>query len=296
MVTIDDMINRNIEEKPDLSFDQEDIEKRLGMPSGKFTSPSLLLPLIMAIVGTLLFYGLLLLPGLRLLWNSFTDNPVSYAIVFFSAWAAAILIIKRLKLSLQQKALRLDLIPPDAPGFTVTASSAEQLLKRLYNKVDSPQRFLLIRRIHNALSNLKNIGRVGDVKDILQAEAENDEAQMDSSYTFLQGLVWAIPVLGFIGTVLGLSVALGEFGSVLDKSGAGSDMSAITGALQDVTGGLATAFQTTLQGLVAALFIHMTMIGVKRSEEQFLDLCSEYCQKHIIARIKLIMPESEIIE
>ena len=45
----------------------------------------------------------------------------------------------------------------------------------------------------------------------LDGEAENDENQVSSSYTLLNGLVWAIPVLGFIGTVQGLSQAIGKF-------------------------------------------------------------------------------------
>ena len=34
---------------------------------------------------------------------------------------------------------------------------------------------------------------------------------MDTSYLMLSGFVWAIPVLGFIGTVLGLSDAICDF-------------------------------------------------------------------------------------
>ena len=35
----------------------------------------------------------------------------------------------------------------------------------------------------------------------------------------IKGLNWAIPVLGFIGTVLGLSIAIAKFGDVLANSG-----------------------------------------------------------------------------
>jgi hypothetical protein len=46
-------------------------------------------------------------------------------------------------------------------------------------------------------------------------------------------------VLGFIGTVIGLSEAIGQFSGVL---GASSDVDQISQALRGVTGGLATAF------------------------------------------------------
>ena len=71
---------------------------------------------------------------------------------------------------------------------------------------------------------------------------------MASSYILLNGLVWATPVLGFIGTVLGLSAAIGEFTQTLGVDS--TDLAAIKLSLTGVTGGLATAFETTLVALV----------------------------------------------
>ena len=209
---------------------------------------------------------------------------VPYAIVFLAAWSCTILLVKRSKLSLQRRALSLNILPSEDPGFVLTPASAEQVLAKVYQSVYDPQKFVLTRRIHNALANLRNMRRIGDVNEVLQAQAENDEGQMDSSYTLLRGLIWAIPVLGFIGTVWGLSKALGSFGGVLSTAG---KMNELRSALQNVTGGLSTAFETTLEGLVAALFVQMFMIALRRREEQFLDDCSDYCQRVIVGRLRL---------
>ena len=107
---------------------------------------------------------------------------------------------------------------------------------------------------------------------------------METSYAMVQGFVWAIPVLGFIGTVLGLSEAIGEFGSVLESS---QDVSVMTQSLKGVTGGLATAFETTLLALVAALIIQLVMTVLKKSEEEFLDAAMEYCIRNVIGRLRL---------
>jgi biopolymer transport protein ExbB/TolQ len=64
-------------------------------------------------------------------------------------------------------------------------------------------------------------------------------------------------------------------------------------ALQGVTSGLATAFETTLVGLVAALAIHLVMILIKRREEQFLDACKDYCQKYVVGRLRLTAVQEE---
>jgi biopolymer transport protein ExbB/TolQ len=132
--------------------------------------------------------------------------------------------------------------------------------------------------------------RIGDVRDTLESQAEFDEALAESGYTFLRALIWAIPVLGFIGTVLGLSAAVGAFSAVL---AAASEIDQIKPALREVTSGLAVAFETTLQGLLGALVVHLLMTSVKRSEERFLDDCREYTQRQIVGRLRLFAGEAD---
>ena len=211
-------------------------------------------------------------------------GPIPYAIVLFSSWAVAILALKFLKLRLQQRALHIETVPSD-PGFVLSPRTVDDVLNRLYLAADDPRQFLLLNRIKIALSNLKNLGRVTDADEILQSLAANDESSMETSYALLQGFIWAIPVLGFIGTVQGLSLAIGGFGSVLSST---SELSQIKDALREVTAGLAIAFETTMQGLVAALCIQLMMTALKKSEEEFLDSCQEYCSRNIVGRLRLM--------
>jgi len=273
----------------DLSFDRQDLERRLGLPAGRFTSAGPLLAPLLAIVLTGGVYGALSASPDSLVTAMFTRNVViSGAIVFLTTWSLMIILIKGAKLSLQRKALTLDLLPVEDPGFVLTPASAEELLVRLHRRVDDPARFMLTRRINNVLANLRNIGRIADVDQGLRTQAENDEGQADSSYTVLRGFIWAIPILGFIGTVLGLSLAMSSFGAVLSEAG---EMEELRDALKKVVGGLAVAFETTLQGLVAALVVHLLMTRMRRREEQFLDDCKEYCQKYLVGRLRLARDE-----
>lgn len=291
MKTLSDMAKEQSGSDERLSLDRADIERRLGLPAGPFTSPGAVMTLLGAAVLTVAFYALLTRIPESAFTSMFTQRGVvPYVIVFFSSWSVMILLVKLGKLRAQRKALAIDLLPEDDPGFVLTVASAQNVLERLYRSVDDPQRFLLTKRIHNALANLKNIGRAGDVDEILRTQAENDEAVVDSSYTVVRGLIWAIPVLGFIGTVQGLSGALGSFWGVVSKAG---EIAEMRDALQGVTGGLSTAFETTLIGLVAALAIHLIMIFVRRREEQFLDACKDYCQKYVVGRLRLSMDRSE---
>ena len=59
-------------------------------------------------------------------------------------------------------------------------------------------------------------------------------------------------------------------------------------ALKNVTGGLGVAFDTTLEALVAALVIQMMVTFLRKSEQEFLDDCSEYCTRKIVNKLKLL--------
>jgi hypothetical protein len=203
---------------------------------------------------------------------------------FFFTLGISVLWIKRSKLRFQRQALLVTAVPDD-PEFILNETTATSVLSRIHEIVDHPRHFVVLNRIDRALSNLRNIGQIGDVASMLRAQSENDEDQIASSYTLINGLVWAIPVLGFIGTVLGLSHAIGGFGATLQ---AASDIDTIRNSLQGVTAGLSTAFETTLIALVYALVLQLGISYQQRSEMTFMDECNDYCHSHVVARLRLI--------
>lgn len=272
-----------------LPWSRMDFEQRLGFRGGRFTRTNSVLTFVMGLLITAVFYAALIPFHDSFIARSFTERgPTPYAIAFFSAWGLAILFVKSRKLPLQRRALTYDVVPPNH-DFVLSSSTVDEIMHRIYATVDDPKHFILFNRIAIALSNLRNLGRVADVDDILRSQADQDESVLETSYALVQGFVWAIPVLGFIGTVLGLSEAIGSFGSVL---GASSDVSELKPALQGVTAGLGTAFETTLQALVAALFIQLWLTGLRKGEEEFLDECSEYCIRNVVGRLRIMPYES----
>jgi biopolymer transport protein ExbB/TolQ len=179
--------------------------------------------------------------------------------------------------------LRLKPVPVD-PDFILNRETARDVLLKLRGEVDDTRHFILSNRVDRALSNMQNLGLVSDVSNILSTQAEFDEDQLASSYTLVNGFLWAIPVFGFIGTVLGLSQAIGAFGVTLKSA---ADLSALKTSLQDVTGGLSTAFETTLVALVCALIVQLLLSYIQAREAQFLDDCNEYCHANIVSKLKL---------
>ncbi len=268
-----------------LSWFRRDPEQRLGFRGGRFTKVNPALPLLLAVVLSAAFYAAILALGQGALVDMFLRRgPTQYATVFFTAWALGILWFKWRKLRFQRQALEY-LVVPDTPNFVLAPTTVDEVIQRIYQTADEPRQFTLFNRITVALANLRNLGRVTDVDDILRSQAEQDEAIVENSYALVEGFVWAIPVLGFIGTVLGLSQAISEFTTVLS---AGRDVGAIAEGLRGVTAGLATAFETTLVALVAALAIQLLMVTLRRSESEFLEACAEYCTRHIVGRLRLL--------
>lgn len=268
-----------------LSVARSDIERKFGVSAaGGMAVNSGFAGIIALVLTTLFFLGVHFLPASYFRAMLLDRGPTQYATVFLGIWSVVILIIKRNKLSVQRKALQHAVIPENHE-FVLTSQTADQVIRNIHALADDPTRYLVYNRILISLSNLKNLGRVSDVDDILRSSAERDESAHQTSFATLGGFLWAIPVLGFIGTVLGLAGAIGNFSSLLEKQ---SDVSGIVGSLKEVTGGLSTAFETTLLALVVALVIQLWITSQRKAEEMFLDDCQEYCLKQIVSRIKIL--------
>jgi biopolymer transport protein ExbB/TolQ len=274
-----------------LAWTQNDIENRFGFKGGRYTNVNHLFAFLLGLLAAALLYAFAVflfprVPGASVLTTILLRPANQFAIIpatLFFFGGLAVLWLKRHKLHFQEQALQLSAVPAE-PEFVLTETSAASVLARIHSLVDHPRHFVLLNRIDRALSNLKNMGQVNDVSSILRTQAENDEDLVASSYTLVNGLVWAIPVLGFIGTVLGLSLAIGKFTQTLQAAG---DISLIRNSLQGVTGGLATAFESTLVALSYTLVLQLAITFLQKREMAFLDECNDYCHSHIVSKLRL---------
>jgi len=278
-----------------LDWGNKDIEQRIGLSGGRFTRANTFFTFVIGIFLTLVFYGTcfyIFEPNgiLENLCQKFTSRGFTpYAIVFLFFWGMATLFVKWRKLNFQEKALDLAVVPQE-PDFSLNPESAKAVLARTDTLVDSARNFILLNRIEVALSNLRNIGQISDVSSILGNQSKIDEQQVASSYNLIRGFIWATPVLGFIGTVLGLGDAIGGFGQTISGT---QEVEAIKESLGGVTAGLSTAFDTTLVGLLATISLHFITNFLKFRESLFLDQCNDYCQVHVLAKLKLKAQEED---
>jgi biopolymer transport protein ExbB/TolQ len=277
-------------EEPALNWSRCDPERRLGARGKGALSVGMLPSGLLAIIATLMLYGGIYFCSEYYFAQMLLDRgPTQYACVLLGFWAFFILIFKRYKLLLQRAPLKFPLTS-DHHGFVLTSRTVDEVTNKIDAMAVDPARFIVFNRILIALSSLKNLGRVSDIDEILRSVGEKDESAMETSFSQLNGFLWAIPVLGFIGTVLGLSQSLSNFGSLLDES---SDVGSIVSSLKQITGGLSTAFETTLVALVIALALQLMMTVQKQNEEEFLDEVSDYCLRQITSRIRILPLEEE---
>ena len=269
-----------------------DLERRIGFSGGRFTGPKPLPAFLAGSILTVVFYALVMwidphVPLAQPVTRAFLRQAnlwtvVPLCLLFFSS--VALLVGKILKLGVQKKAMGWAVVPASA-DFVLNENTAEAVLQRIQELVDQPDQFVILNRIERGLSNLHYLGQVSEVSSVLRGQAEDDEKTVASSFTLLQGLVWAMPVLGFVGTAQGLAFAMGRFRLVLGDQG--TDLAAIKQSLQEVTLGLSTSFETTLVALVFALAIQVWITFRQRAELEFLDSCNDYCQRFVISKLRL---------
>lgn len=121
------------------------------------------------------------------------------------------------------------------------------------------------------------IGRsVDQASTLLNSSLELFLHEIDLRYSMIRYVVWVIPTLGFIGTVIGISLALAYAGEV--------DVQDPT-LLAELTKRLAVAFNTTLLALVMSAILVLLQHIVQAREEGALNRAGQYCLDNLINRL-----------
>jgi len=107
--------------------------------------------------------------------------------------------------------------------------------------------------------------------DVDETFGIKEREYMRSSFSLSRFMVWAIPIMGFIGTVWGISNGISHFSDAMTATNSVTDVSAMLKEnLPMVTSSLATAFDTTLLALLLSIPLMMLMLSLEKSEEAYL--------------------------
>ncbi len=118
--------------------------------------------------------------------------------------------------------------------------------------------------------------------EMAKEESELDAAASDSSFRMNRLFIWALPVLGFIGTVYGVSLAVSNFAGFLQGAVTPEAIKVQVGL---ITTGLGVAFYTTLLGLIFATIAAFASLSIEKVEEGMLEQIDELVENNLVLRL-----------
>jgi hypothetical protein len=232
---------------------------------------------------TIVFYLLLQPFPDSMLYELFARRGwVPYVIITTSSWALFLLAAKLRRLREESRVLDAEWIETPLPG-RLRPCDAKTVLGHLASLPAPAGESFLVARLTRALRHFDARRRVVEVVEHLASESRADDLRVDASYGLVRVFVWAVPTLGFIGTVIGIGAAVGGFSDTLEAASSLESMKESIGA---VTGGLGVAFDTTLLALVMSMLIMFPANAVQRLEETLLGRVDDYCTEHLVQRLE----------
>ncbi len=209
---------------------------------------------------------------------------IQHAITLVTCWGLSILVLRYLAVQreLSNAELELELIPLEI-GLQITPDNVEQFLDHIAKLAPSQQQSILARRIRGALEHFKHRNNVSEVQGYLSTQAEIDASAVDTGYTLLRAFIWVCPILGFIGTVWGISGGVTELAQMVSSGKV--DGETLVAGIHGVTAGLATAFDTTLLGLICVIFLMFPCETLRKTEYAMLDRVEEFANESLLRRM-----------
>jgi biopolymer transport protein ExbB/TolQ len=188
-------------------------------------------------------------------------------------WALAIMGYKSRRGSRERDMLDRRLL--DIPeGTTVLPQDAREYSRALEALPEVEQDYLLPRTLISALQRFATTGSIQAVSDTIKENCEIESDRLDSEMSMVRYIAWAIPSIGFIGTVRGIGDALTQAHR------------AVQGDISGVTEALGVAFNSTFIALLLSLLLMFVLHQLQlKQERQVLDTES-YVDERLLANLQ----------
>ena len=197
-------------------------------------------------------------------------------LMFFLGWGE---IWTRLRQTgLNQVPMQHKLLPEDSETM-LRASDLGPIYRRVMEGAYEEDAFLP-RLIKRTILQFQSSRSVDQANSLLNSTLELCQHEVELRYNMLRYLVWLIPTLGFIGTVIGIAQALSTLGGV-DFS----DQTAMGAMMGEMTSALGVAFYTTLLALLQSAVLVFAVHVVQAREERVLNRAGQYCIDNLINRL-----------
>lgn len=152
--------------------------------------------------------------------------------------------------------------PEEAAGIAATLPAADEA------------RGYLPQRLREAIDYVVRTGSADDLEDHLKYLADVDAVRASQGYGLVRFIVWAIPIMGFLGTVIGITVAIANLSPTQMEN------------ISDVVAGLGTAFDTTATALGLSMVLMFMQFVIDRAEQRLLVRVDEAAWRGLAGRFQ----------
>ncbi|MFU8816492.1 MAG: MotA/TolQ/ExbB proton channel family protein [Pseudomonadales bacterium] len=189
-------------------------------------------------------------------------------------WAMAIMGFKFRQALRERRLLQQDLIPV-SEGMSVLPEDTREYSRSIQALPEETQNYLLPRALQAALQRFASTRNIHDVSEAVKATCDSETDRLDSELSMVRYIAWAIPSIGFIGTVRGIGEALGQA------------YRAVEGDIAGVTASLGVAFNSTFTALVISIVIMFLMHQVQLIQERLVLDVQSYSDQRLLRHMQV---------
>jgi biopolymer transport protein ExbB/TolQ len=193
--------------------------------------------------------------------------------IILMLWAMAILAYKWAFVLRERGLLEEDLLPL-TEGIKILPEDARRYVKPLEALKPTRRNLFLPRAVFQSLMRFETTRSVQDAASAISAVCQNEGERLDSELAQIRYVAWAIPAIGFIGTVRGISNAMGLAHR------------AVQGDISGVTENLGTAFNSTLVALLLGVVLMFLVHQLQLAQERLVLDTETYVNDRLIRHLR----------
>ncbi|CAN5135505.1 hypothetical protein BH24PSE2_BH24PSE2_04230 [soil metagenome] len=188
-------------------------------------------------------------------------------------WAMAIIAFKVGAAIRERKLFEADLVPV-SEGESVLPEDTREYARPLQALPEAARNHLLPRVLLAALQRFRSTRNVQDVSTAVRTVCDAESDRLDSELSMVRYIAWAIPAIGFIGTVRGIGDALGQA------------YRAVEGDISGVTESLGVAFNSTFVALVLSIVLMFLLHQLQLLQERLVLDARSYADDRLIRHMQ----------
>jgi biopolymer transport protein ExbB/TolQ len=188
-------------------------------------------------------------------------------------WAFAIMGYKAVTAVNERRLLQKHLLPV-REGVRILPEDTREYARAIQSLPDRARNMLLPRVLQAALERFGSTRNVQDVSSVANALCESESERLESELSMIRYIAWAIPSVGFIGTVRGIGQALGEAHR------------AVEGDIAGVTENLGIAFNSTFVALLISIVVMFLVHQLQLLQERQVFDTQTYVDHNLIRHMQ----------